>query len=230
MSFATYVQSGLKISVGGAAIACIIKLLHLTLRWQWYDTENFDVVKGLAQPRIWALWHRRQILNFGIYFKFRSKFPRHSAYGLISAHDDGRLIARAIGWLGMRSIKGSSSRGGSQAMIEMVRRAKEGKHIVFTPDGPKGPLSTVKDGIIRLASLSGSQITPVGLSVKHSWKIRSWDRLIIPKPFSRGVGIIGKPITIPPDLTEAEFEGWKVTLADKMNAIAARADALSQES
>ena len=217
--------SSIKVNVGGTLAALIIKFLHLTIRWQWHGLDNLNLKgEGPDDPRICALWHNRQILNFGIYFAFQAKYPKNSVYGLISAHDDGRLIARAIGWLGMRSIKGSSTRGGFEAMIEMVRRAKEGNSLVITPDGPKGPPCVVKPGIINLARLSGLPITPVGLAVERYWVIPSWDRLIIPKPFSKGVGFIGEPFMVPRELAEEEFDTWALLLTDKMNEVVHRAD------
>jgi lysophospholipid acyltransferase (LPLAT)-like uncharacterized protein len=225
MSFVPTLKSYLKINVGGALGALIIKALHMTLRWEWYGLDNLEFKEGQSDsPRIWAVWHARQIINFGIYFSFRSRYPKNYIFGLVSAHEDGRIIANAMNWLGMRSVKGSSTRGGHEAMIAMVRRARQGKQLVITPDGPTGPPCLAKAGVIRLAQLSGRPITPVGLAVKHCWRIKSWDRLIIPKPFSRGVGYIGKPIYIPAELLGEDFDNWKLTLTETMNELVQCAD------
>lgn len=123
---------------------------------------------------------------------------RRTAYMLISQHGDGRLIALAVRLLGILSIAGSSTRGGRQALRELVRRGQQGCDLGFTPDGPRGPRYKCKPGIAMVAKLTGLPIYPCCYSVDRKWQLRSWDGMIVPKPFSRGIVMLGDPLTIAP--------------------------------
>ena len=119
---------------------------------------------------------------------------------MISQHGDGEVIAQVVTRLGKHvPVRGSSTRGGARAFLEIVKdRAEMGWAI--TPDGPRGARGTVHDGVIMLASESGRPITPAGFEAASSWRLRSWDRFMIPKPFTRIAGYLGQPLHVPRDV------------------------------
>jgi lysophospholipid acyltransferase (LPLAT)-like uncharacterized protein len=140
---------------------------------------------------------------------------------LISRHGDGRLIAFAIKLLGIHSVAGSSSRGGSRALLELIRLIQAGADVGVTPDGPRGPRYEVKDGVVALAQKTGAFVYPVSYSTERKWQLRSWDGMIIPKPFSRGVLIIGEPIVVGPEL---DIKEARVRVQEALHEITERAD------
>ena len=116
---------------------------------------------------------------------------------LISAHRDGRLIARAISHMGLDSVAGSSTRGGVEALTKLIRLLRTGKDLAITPDGPRGPIYKVKLGILKTAQKGAAPIFPCAYAASSYWRLKSWDQMIIPKPFSRGIAVIGEPIEVP---------------------------------
>lgn len=116
---------------------------------------------------------------------------------MISASRDGELISTIARSMGYTPVRGSSSKGGQEALKGMVRFMKEGKRCAITPDGPRGPRREVKKGVVDLARLTGCPVVPFAFEAQHCWRLRSWDRFIIPKPFSRAVFIYGEPIQVP---------------------------------
>jgi lysophospholipid acyltransferase (LPLAT)-like uncharacterized protein len=154
-------------------------------------------------------------------YRTLGRHKHRKGYMLISRHGDGRIIAAAIRLLGIRSVAGSSSRGGMAAVRELVRRSQEGADIGITPDGPKGPRYVCKDGVVSLGLLSGVPIYPLSYSTKHCWRLKSWDGMIIPRPFSRGVAIFGAPIQV----TQADnLEEVRTRIQEALHAITEEAD------
>jgi lysophospholipid acyltransferase (LPLAT)-like uncharacterized protein len=123
---------------------------------------------------------------------------------MISEHGDGELIAQVVRRLGRHvAVRGSSTRGGARAFLEMVRRQGEVGWAI-TPDGPRGPSGMVHDGVIQLAAEAGRAITPVAFDAASSWRLRSWDRFMIPRPFARVAGYLGQAIDVPRELDRHE--------------------------
>ncbi|MFC1542266.1 lysophospholipid acyltransferase family protein [Pseudomonadota bacterium] len=113
---------------------------------------------------------------------------------LISEHRDGAFIADAVQLMGINSSRGSSTRGGARALLEMIRLARSGHSLGITPDGPKGPREIVQPGTVQLAKKSGMPLRAVCYATKRQWRANSWDRFYIPKPFTRGVFVISDEI------------------------------------
>ncbi|WP_337995854.1 lysophospholipid acyltransferase family protein [Oleispirillum naphthae] len=168
---------------------------------------------------VYAFWHARLSLMWA--------FPgvvRRRTFVLISSHRDGRLIARVMERLGLNVITGSTSRGGTAALREMIHDLKRGNRIGITPDGPRGPRMRVQMGTIVLAHASGAPILPIAFSARRCRFLKSWDRMQMPLPFSRGVYIFGEPVVVP---REAEnLEPYRLLLEERLNAITAEADRL----
>jgi lysophospholipid acyltransferase (LPLAT)-like uncharacterized protein len=141
-----------------------------------------------------------------------------------SPHRDGRLILRTVQHFGVRSIVGSSTRGGSKALREMVETVENGGAITLAPDGPRGPRMRASPGVIALAKLTGVPIFPATFSTTSGKVLSTWDRFLLALPFGRGVLICGEPITVPPDADAAALEAARLILETRLNEITAEAD------
>ncbi len=205
----------LKIYVFGTLAAWVIKLIYATIRWEVVAPERTDEDRQV----IYAFWHGRMLMLPEHYRRLKGRPP---LYMLISQHGDGRLIAFAIKLLGIRSVAGSSTRRGMAATLELVRRLEEGVAIGITPDGPKGPRQVCKRGVVTMARHSGVAIRPVTYSTDERWVLPSWDRMIVPRPFSKGVVVFGELLTPTPDGDEEEF---RLKIEESLNAITEQADA-----
>jgi len=143
---------------------------------------------------------------------------------LISAHRDGRIIAGAMTYFGIETIAGSTSRGGSSALREILKRLKEGGCIGITPDGPRGPAMTVSIGIVNIARLAGVPIVPVTYATSRRRELASWDRFHLALPFGRGVFLFGEPIEIGAELDEAGLEDVRSLIEARMVEMVREAD------
>ena len=176
-----------------------MRLLAATLRYR--------VDGGLSRlpeaPVIFALWHNRLGLCMKAYEGFVR--PHHDKLAaLISPSKDGALLARILQEFGVQPVRGSSSRRGAQAVLELTSWAERGYNLAVTPDGPRGPCYVVQEGVMALAQVTGLPIVPY--SCRIGWKIRvkSWDRFQIPLPFARCEMTFGEPIFVPREATSAE--------------------------
>jgi lysophospholipid acyltransferase (LPLAT)-like uncharacterized protein len=160
------------------------------------------------------LWHETVLLGASI------KAPIHV---LISQHADGELIAQVCRRLGIGVVRGSSTRGGSRALLGLIRRGRQ-THLVVTPDGPRGPRRHVQPGLVFLAAVTGLPIVPVGIGFTAAWRARSWDRLAIPKPWSRAVVVFAPEISVPPNLDRAELERYRQRIEAALHRVTAEAE------
>jgi len=163
-------------------IAFIYFFLSRTIRWK-YVGERFRISQ--SQRSILCFWHARMLM---MPYAHRG----WQGYMLISEHRDGGFIAHTMHLLGIRTIRGSSTRGGGRAMLEMIRRVKhEHCSLGITPDGPKGPREKVQKGTVQLAAKTGLPLLPVCYATKRHWRAGSWDRFYLPLPFTQGVFVFG---------------------------------------
>lgn len=167
-----------------------------------------------------AFWHGRLLMMpFG--------YPGTPATILISQHRDGEYITRIAERLGFVVERGSATRGAGRAFRQLVHTLKEGRNVVITPDGPKGPPRRVKSGVIELSRLSGMPILPVAFGAKPAIILRSWDRFLIPAPFARGVYVWGSPLYVPPEISKTEAERFQELLAERLDTVTTAADRLA---
>ena len=146
---------------------------------------------------------------------------------LISQHRDGQIIARTVGHFGIKTVAGSSSKGGAQALRAMVKALKAGDCVGITPDGPRGPRMRATDGAVALARLSGAPIIPATFGAARGKVLPSWDRFLVAWPFGRGVIVWGDPIEVPRDADAAQLDASRLRVEGALNAITAEADRLT---
>ena len=171
-------------------------------------------------PVIFCLWHNRLALCMKVYEQFgKSLWPGPGMAALISASKDGALLARVLKYFNVTAIRGSSSRRGRQALLEITGRLQEGYNAAITPDGPKGPKYQVQEGVIALAQVTGASIIPVSMKTRSKFVTRSWDSFQIPKPFARCDIYVGQPLTVPREATDAEREALRQELQSRLMSI-----------
>ncbi|HEY6250959.1 MAG TPA: lysophospholipid acyltransferase family protein [Candidatus Angelobacter sp.] len=181
----------------------LVRLVGSTLRFQ-ITLEEGSLADGarIALPGIYCFWHRAMIPSA---YHFRNM----QIGIMISRSFDGEYIARIVEKLGFRPVRGSSSRGGAGALMAMRQELELGHPAVFTADGPRGPLYIAKPGAVALAKKSGYKICCFHIAVERAWLLKSWDRMMVPKPFSRASFYITSPIAVPADATDEEMEAWQ---------------------
>ncbi len=129
---------------------------------------------------------------------------------VISASRDGQYLADFMSFFGAKALRGSSSRKGANALLGAIRAIENGRNVAFTPDGPRGPVYQIKIGPVALASKTGGLLVPFVLNSSRCWKLKSWDKFQIPKPFSKLTLVIGAPITVPYDADEETLEKFRI--------------------
>jgi len=195
----------------------LIYLLGRTLRIEWVGMENLNPLREQNKGVVYAFWHGRMLI-------FTYSHRRRRIHVLISQHRDGEFIARIIHRLGFVSVRGSTTRGGSKALFEMCEKATSGFDVAVTPDGPRGPGFKVHPGVIYIAQRSGMPIFPITNSAENRWILSSWDRFLIPKPFSRAVIMVGKPIYVSAQSTSEELEKKRMELENHLMELTKKAD------
>ena len=170
-----------------------------TMRFHQRHLErNFDPRRRQPSRYIIAFWHENMLLP-----AYHFAMPEIKV--LISTHADGQLIAEIIQRLGFETVRGSTTRGGMEAMRQMLRLSREGI-IAISPDGPKGPRRQVQAGLVFLAGKTGLPIAPMGVAYNKLWRAKSWDRFAIPKPFSKGYMVWGPAVHVPRSVTMDTLE------------------------
>ncbi|CCQ74892.1 conserved protein of unknown function [Magnetospira sp. QH-2] len=200
--------------------AGVIKLLHASGRWEIRGEEIGERLHAQGKPFIGCFWHGRLLM---MPFAWRHA---NQAHMLISRHRDGLLISRVISHLGIQTVSGSSSRGGASALRSILAILKDGGYVCFTPDGPRGPRMRASIGVVQAARLSGSPVIPVSYSVRRGKTLKSWDRFLLPRFFTRGVILWGEPIDVAKDADESELETCRKQVEDSLNALTEEADRL----
>jgi lysophospholipid acyltransferase (LPLAT)-like uncharacterized protein len=167
----------------------LIRLLAWTWRYRIRDDDDVRRFRAAKRPIIFALWHGQML---PLLYWHRDE----GVTVLISEHGDGEIIARIARHFGFRTIRGSTSRGAARALLELVREVQSGSELAITPDGPRGPAKTFAPGTVIVAQRSGAPIVPAVVHVPFSWRLGSWDRFIVPKPFARITVAYGDAIEI----------------------------------
>lgn len=195
-------------------LAGYIRVVMITNRKEFHIHPDTEIFMRGEKNAIFAFWHGRMMLLPAIN-------PPRKMHVLISEHRDGKLISQVIHHFGQDTVVGSSSKGGTEAVRNIVRLLKKGDNISITPDGPRGPNQVAEAGIVTIAKLSGKQVIPVTFSASKHKRLKSWDRFMIAKPFGRIVFCIGAPIMI-----EQADEAARIAIETSMNNLVEQADAL----
>ena len=186
----------------------LYRLWARTLRLQVEDPN--DVVAFVRnQPVIFAIWHNRLLMLPRV---FDPCFPTRQSFGLISASRDGDLVSILIERSGYGTIRGSSSRKGVSALRQLVDTLAGGSNVLFTPDGPRGPVYEASQGVVFLAQKTGAPVVPIHMEYSSCWRLKSWDRFIVPRPFAKLRAIFGVPVRIAETQTPEEFEAERMRL------------------
>ncbi len=179
-----------------------MRLVNTTQRLHVTGQDGLGILTGEERSCVAMVWHNRILLGAV------AGVGRHLSV-MVSRSRDGAYMANTIERLGYSTVRGSTSQGQLQSVRELVGLLKEGRQIVMTPDGPRGPCYHLQRGPIEVARLSGAPIVPVGFTPSRVKRIGSWDRLIVPLPFTEVAAVVGDPITIPADATKQEREALR---------------------
>jgi hypothetical protein len=202
-------------SLGGA-----IALLRATLRVESLHDDYFTDLQARRVPILFALWHGRMFLPIDAH-------RRQGIVTMASKSADGDIVT---GWLennGYLVVRGSTTRGGSEALRRMIRHVRAGCNVALTVDGPKGPARVVQPGVVRLARLTGAWILPISFSSAWPLFFSSWDRHLLPKPFSRNFVSYGEPFSIGPELSEQAAQSKIAAAIDHITEEADKAAGIS---
>lgn len=192
----------------------LIRALFATIRLRTVGGDIPRAFHDRGEGTIIVSWHGRLL---PVPFAYTGK----GAHCLISTHGDGEIIANVVKRFGIGVVRGSSSKGGKKAFLEMVQLARDNRDLGITPDGPRGPAETVKPGVARLARLTGRPVVPVAFSCSRAKRFASWDRFMLPHPFSRGIFIWGEPLYY----REGEdIESFRLRIERALRETTARAD------
>ncbi|MFA7343052.1 MAG: lysophospholipid acyltransferase family protein [Terrimicrobiaceae bacterium] len=193
----------------------ILKALFLTIRLRIDDRCGLSR-NAFTEPCLICFWHNRILGITCAFHRVYPRMPRRGVTVLTSPSKDGEILSRFVGAFGMGSVRGSSSRRGSRALLELVRVIRAGGDIAITPDGPRGPRYSLGPGVILLAQTTGTPIVPMHASFSRCFRMKTWDGFIIPLPFSTISVTVAERINIPKNLGEEEFEQARKNLEDNL--------------
>jgi lysophospholipid acyltransferase (LPLAT)-like uncharacterized protein len=194
----------------------LINALGRTLRWRVEGFHHFEKIFANGRRPVMVFWHGR-ILSATFYFRQRGIVV------MTSENFDGEWIARIIERFGYGTSRGSTSRGGRRALLQLVKDLKAGRPAGFAIDGPRGPARVAQPGAIWLAGETGHPLLPFHLEASRSWELRSWDRTQIPKPFSTVALVVGEPLEVPGGLSGEAREAVRQEVEARLRALEQRA-------
>jgi len=207
------------LKIEGWRARCLIafgyRLLQVWARTLRFEIEDRAGVIGTPpnERYIGALWHNRLLL---LPFVIKRYLPVRRGAALISASRDGAILADLVERFDFEVVRGSSSRQGASAMRQLADILASGQDVVITPDGPRGPAYELGQGIVFLAQQSGAAVVPINMEYSSCWRVKSWDRFILPRPFSTVRVIFGPPHRVAPTSNEEEFERERQRLQEAM--------------
>jgi lysophospholipid acyltransferase (LPLAT)-like uncharacterized protein len=205
--------------LGAQALWVVFNLISVTIRYRVKDPHGFMTRTDLRQV-IYCTWHNRLALSMKLHSVFKFRHHRTAGLaGLVSASRDGAFLAVILGCFGVQSVRGSSSRRGPQALLELTTWTDRGYDVAITPDGPRGPCYIVQDGAVALAQVTGLPTVPVSYHLNWKIRLKSWDRFQIPLPFSRCEITIGQTLCVPRGISGEHRELLRQQLEVEMCAI-----------
>jgi lysophospholipid acyltransferase (LPLAT)-like uncharacterized protein len=192
----------------------------LRLRYRALGPDVDPLRPGLEGRYIYAFWHENFLMPL-------SRYTRGNIRIIVSQHADGELITAVGRHFGMKTVRGSTTRGGIEAMRQLLRHSRDG-HLALTPDGPRGPRRRVQTGVVYLAARTGLPIVPAGMGYRRPWRLRSWDRFAIPRPGTVMTLVVGHPITVPENCDRSQMEYYRRLVEERLLQVSAIAEAWAE--
>lgn len=201
--------------------AGLIRLIGWTMKITLQDPHG---VSPYARPpaTLYAFWHAHQLLSMFFFRNFNIQV-------LVSKSRDGDYIAGALESFGFGTIRSSTSSGKVTALRGLAAALRRGQHAAVTPDGPRGPVHRAQPGALFAAAMSGRPLVPFGCALDRTWRLRSWDRFEIPKPFSRAVIVFGAPVAVPAKPDHEQTARAAADLERTLQALDGQAEELLRE-
>jgi lysophospholipid acyltransferase (LPLAT)-like uncharacterized protein len=195
-----------------------VRLLSLTYRIKIINPDIEKSIFDRGEVPLYISWHQRFFPGITFFAK------RHRISIMISKSKDGEYISKVVHILGWAPVRGSSTKGGKEALEELKRRAQEGCTIGHIVDGPKGPFGVIKPGLLVIAQHSGMPILPAVVSSEKKWVFNSWDSFMVPKPFSRVIIMFDQETYVRDDIDSEEFERIRVSIQNRLYELYKEAD------
>jgi lysophospholipid acyltransferase (LPLAT)-like uncharacterized protein len=205
--------------------AFIMRILTYTLRTRYEAEGPVHDFRASNERFILAFYHRRLVMMPKAY-PFRGSGPGGEPRGvaiLSSDSKDGERSAATWRWFGIHAVRGTAGHSGAQALVKMIRAVKDGWDMGITVDGPRGPRQQVKAGVLAVSRKTGAWIVPVCVAYERAWKLRTWDEMLVPVPFSAVAVRYGTPFRVPADGDE---EGYRLRLETELNEMESWAQGL----
>jgi lysophospholipid acyltransferase (LPLAT)-like uncharacterized protein len=206
-----------------ALVAAYVRLVLATTSWRIEGRAHADALLAQDGPVVAAFWHGRLGAMTGLW---RIIGGGRRLAVLSSTHRDGRISAATMRRFGLEVIDGSSRRGGSDGLRRMISWVRGGRWAAITPDGPRGPRMRVQPGLLMMARIAGAPVVPVAFSTTRGRLLGTWDRLLLPLPFGRGVYVVGAPIFLARDADAATVESQRLEIEAALTAVTREADRL----
>ncbi|MEM9596348.1 MAG: lysophospholipid acyltransferase family protein [Acidobacteriota bacterium] len=211
--------------LAGHLVRWVLLLVGSTCRVEVVaGAETLRRLQESPRPVLLSFWHDRTFLS--AYFLYRELHRKGFDITLLASHSrDGEMVTQMVKGWGITTVRGSASRGGTAALRGLHRAIKgRGSSPIMIPDGPRGPAYAFKVGVAVLAQLSGAPILPLGFAARRAWHLKSWDRLVIPKPFTRIAVVVEEPQAVDPDLGGDELEAERLRLEGVLDDVKNRAE------
>jgi lysophospholipid acyltransferase (LPLAT)-like uncharacterized protein len=198
-------------------LVLLIRFIYATMR---ITVVGKDILPGFAargEGYVGAFWHARILM-------FPFLYPGKALHILVSQHRDGEIIANILKQFGFYLVRGSSSKGGHDALREMMRLLRADNDLGIAADGPRGPAEALKPGAAQLGRISGKAVIPISFSASMAFRFTSWDRFMFPLPFSRGVYVVGEPLR---HEKGEDVEEYRLRIENALRGVTAKADEMA---
>jgi lysophospholipid acyltransferase (LPLAT)-like uncharacterized protein len=197
-----------------------IRGVSATIRFKLDDRSGYFNAASPPGPTIYCVWHNRLALCLKLYYGWgQLRNPTAGLAAMVSASKDGAFLSAILERFKVQPVRGSSSRRGPQALLELTTWAERGYDLAITPDGPRGPCYKVQEGIMVLAQITGLPILPASYYLTRKYRPNSWDRFQIPLPFARCDIRVAKPIRVPRDASDEEREKLRLQLEETLKEL-----------
>lgn len=207
-----------KFLAAGALGQGLVSTLFTTTRCTRVGAEHYRRFRREGRPVIFVFWH-------GLMLPLIHYHRGEGIVVLVSEHADGEYITRVLHRNGFATARGSSTRGGSKGLRQLLRAAREGRDLAVTPDGPKGPPRVFKKGALVASQITGLPMIPLSVGASAAWHFDSWDRFMVPRPLSRVRIVYGEPVTVPRDADDAALDALVDDMGERLRALDVEAGA-----